>query len=797
MAVKKGKGLVQERENLKQLLERTRETAQNDIDRLAASILTETQQNNYLLDELEDLRYKYKGIVEREQHISLEKNQLIRMLHEASGIKMIDLEEPHSDMDNIVDRCFGKLREESAQVEWELFERIQSLLYTRVQEAMLFEVILEDDMLDRSRVNDLANKISVLSQELNDLKDEKDSLQNLLSHSEEKIIILGEDLSSATKERMELVQEQIDIKQLLDKTREAADIEIDRLTSAILAETQEKHHLEEVVEDLRYKYEGILQKEHQISLDRDRVVRMLQEASGMALNDPEEIQSGMDSIINQCFVKLKEQTKVSVESSQVGEDFIKRMQSLLYIRDFEAMLFKTLLEEEIPNESEVNHLTNKIAVISEELKDLKDEKDSLLNDLSRSEEKATLLREKLSMAVKKGKGLVQERENLKQLLDERNAAIEKLKLELEQQELSLNDYRTEIHKLSSDADCVPKLEIDLKSVKEERDQLEKFLAESNRMLQRLIGTIENITFPDGPAVEEPAEKVQRLAWYVSECEAAKTQAQHELELVKKEVATKSNELALAATKISVLVDEKEDAQGSKVATQVELQKVKEESSCLSSELAEAHKTIKALEDAMSQVQTNLSLLAEEYSTAKVSRTNLESEIEKLKEVAGMQARELADASSSLKSYEEAIWKAENTISELSGDKEDAAHEIQDLKSQLNSCMQELGDKQNAEQEIINLKSQLNACVQELAGTRGAKGIKSPELYGHLSSLQLLLKDESMLSLLRQSFQGIFDGLKKLDHILTDTKLHSNDMEMNIQQTLPISEVHFYSLTRLS
>lgn len=801
MAVKKGKGLVQERESLKQLLDRTREIARDDIDKLTASILIETQQNNYLLDELEDLRYKYKEIVEREQHISLEKNRLVRMLHEASGIAINDPEEPHSDMDNIVDRCFGKLREqnrvstESAQVDWKLFERIQSLLYTRDQEAMLFETILEDDMLDRSQVNDLTNKISVLSQELHDLKDEKDTLQNLLSRSEEKTIILREDLSSAFKERTELVQEQEDIKQLLYKTREVAQIEIDRLTSAILAETQEKHYFEEGFEDLRYKYGGILEKEHQISLERDRVVRMLLEASGMALNDPEEIHSGGDSVIDQCIVKLKEQTKISVESSQVENKIIKRIQNLLYIRDFEAKLFETLLEEEILNKSEVNHLTNKIAVISEELQVLKDEKESLQNDLSRSEEKATLLREKLSMAVKKGKGLVQERENLKQLLDEKNASIEKLNLELEQHELSLTDYRTEIHKLSSVADCVPKLEFDLNSVKEEKDQLEQFLAESNRMLQRLIGSIESITFLEGPAVEEPAQKVQRLAGYISECEAAKVQAQHELELVKEEIATKFNELALANTKISVLVNEKEDAQVGKFASEAELQRVKEEASYLSSELAETHKTIKSLEDAMSQAQTNLSLLAEENSMAQLGWTNLESEIEKLKEVAGIQAHELADASSSIKSYEEAIQKAENTMSDLRGEKEDAAHEIEDLKSRLNMCMQELGDRQNVEQEILNLKSQLNACMQELGGTRGTKVIGSPELCGHLSSLQSLLKDDSTLSLLRQSFQNKFDGLKDIDHILNDLRDRFNDMDMNAQQTIPVSEEDLFALNQ--
>ncbi|KAL5544948.1 hypothetical protein UlMin_008732 [Ulmus minor] len=45
-------------------------------------------------------------------------------------------------------------------------------------------------------------------------------------------------------------------------------------------------------------------------------------------------------------------------------------------------------------------------------------------------EKFALLREKLSMVVKKGKGLVQDRENLKHQLDEKNFEIEKLRLQI-------------------------------------------------------------------------------------------------------------------------------------------------------------------------------------------------------------------------------------------------------------------------------------------------------------------------------------------------------------------------------
>ncbi|GKC72779.1 hypothetical protein Tco_1118662 [Tanacetum coccineum] len=80
----------------------------------------------------------------------------------------------------------------------------------------------------------------------------------------------------------------------------------------------------------------------------------------------------------------------------------------------------------IDNELDLDNRSNEKVKVSEELRVIKDEKDSLQTNLLRSEEKASLLREKLSMAVKKGKGLVQERKNLKQQITDKNAQIEAL-----------------------------------------------------------------------------------------------------------------------------------------------------------------------------------------------------------------------------------------------------------------------------------------------------------------------------------------------------------------------------------
>ncbi|XP_028056121.1 uncharacterized protein LOC114260241 [Camellia sinensis] len=127
-------------------------------------------------------------------------------------------------------------------------------------------------------------------------------------------------------------------------------------------------------------------------------------------------------------------------------------------------------------------------------------------------------------------------------------------------------------------------------------------------------------------------------------------------------------LSEAENKISTLMNEKEDAQLSRAAAETELEKAKEEVSIQSAKLSEAFRTVKSLADAMSQVETNVSLLSEENNNIKVGRNNLESAMKQLKEEADSQASKLADANSTIKSLEEALLKAENNISELVGEK---------------------------------------------------------------------------------------------------------------------------------
>ncbi|GFZ00025.1 TGN-related, localized SYP41 interacting protein [Actinidia rufa] len=777
LAVTKGKALVQQRDSLKQsLAEKTSELEK---------CLTELQEKSTALEAAD-----------------ISKEELIRTENLAAS-----LQEALSQRNTILAHCEDILSQTTAAQELQLADTIERVRWLVDERNTLYTVKLEFDKLtDALSWVDLPENVSH-------------------SDLEYRVNWLVKSLSQAKGEAYKLQDE-------IARTSEVANSEIERLTTSLIAETQAKHYLQEELEDLTRKYEESVEKEHQASSEKGQIVSMLLEASGLPM-EADQPPSDVAMLMDRCFGKAKERSCASFEPSSLEVESYERIQTLLYIKDQELMLCEKLLEEDTLVRSKVNTLLADLGTASQELKSVKDEKSALQKDLERSEEKSALLREKLSMAVKKGKGLVKERENLRKLVDEKTEEIEKLKLEVQQQESALDDCKDQITKLSADVELVPKLEADLSTVTDRKDQLERFVVESNNMLQRVIESIHSIVLPIDSTFEEPVEKVQWIAGYINECQVVKMDVAQEIDNLKLESTSLSSKLAEAYTakksleealsmaennisllaeekrelevgktyveqelqkalkeassqagkflevctttksiedalseaenKIFVLMNEKEDAQLCRAASEMELEKVREEASIQTTALEEAYRTIKSLEDAMSRLQMNVSVLSEENNNVQFGRTNLENEMKRLKEEADTQSIKLADASLTIKSLEDALLKAENNISEL------------------------VVEKKKAEEDISALNSKLNTCMDELAGTTVCLESRSLELSSYLNNLQLLLKDQTVLSVLARSFKLKFESLKDMDLLLKDIKNHFVEMESETLQRYPVTE----------
>ncbi|RDX71805.1 hypothetical protein CR513_48784, partial [Mucuna pruriens] len=616
-------------------------------------------------------------------------------------------------------------KEELAQSE----NMVASLQNSLLEKNAIFdqvEEILSYARLDEPEMFDMPERLRWFVDERHTLKDaflELCKLKEALSVVDLPEPVSSYDLESQINWLMDSFLRAQDSMHTLEEEistiKEASRNCIDQLSVSLLLELQEKDYLLSELTDLEFKYDELVGKNHQISLEKDQIVNMLVDLCGLNMEDEgiDQISSSTSTIIDLCFQIIKEQSGPFSREPHIDAELFERIQSLLYVRDQGLILYEDILEEEMLIRSDVNKLSNELKVASEEIIALKEERSSLLQDLERSEEKTAMLRDKLSMAVKKGKGLVQDRDNLKGLLNEKNSEIEKLKVDLQKQESAVSEYRDEINRLSSDVESIPKLEGDLLEMKRERNQFEQFLMESNNMLQKVMECIDGIVLPVDPVFDEPIEKVKWLAGYVGEFQDAKVHVEQELQLVKEKasileiklaeaqatVKSLEQELSSSDDNVSQLAEEKAELERRKAEVEEELQKVKEK-------VAEVCSTTKSLEDALSQAEKDISVLSREKEQAQVSRVAVERELESVKDEADSQTSKLAEASRTIKDLEDKLSQVEGNVILLT----EKYNADQVVKTDMENELKKLQD------EAENLASKLLESVKDEAASQTSK-----------------------------------------------------------------------------
>ncbi|KAJ8569670.1 hypothetical protein K7X08_006247 [Anisodus acutangulus] len=778
--------------------------------------------------EIEQERTRYANSKEK---LSLAVSKGKALVHQRDALKQ-SLSEKTSELE----RYRIELQEKSNSLEAseqtkDLLGRSENLAAS-LQEALIQkEMILQkcEEILskvtgsEQFQSTDTIQKVKWLADEMNALNETSLQLQRVtdslsLFEFPQSVQSNGPDAQVAwLVESFYLAKEEvIKLQEQMGAAKEAADNEIGQLTASLVVEAQDKSYLQEELEDLNHKYAVLAQKEHQASMDKNQIISMLLEACQVNTHDQELVyqsQSDMTVLIKKCVENIKEDSSASLESYKHQFESFEQIQSNLYIRDLELRLYGQMLTEEMSDKVELNRLSNHSVKVTEELCALKEEKESLEKNLEQYEDKVSLLREKLSMAVKKGKGLVQEREKLKGALDEKRAEIEKLKSDLHLQESLSNDHRLQIDNLSAEMDRIPQLEADLVAMKDQRDQLEQFLVERNNMLQKVIESLDGIVLPADLGFQDPIEKVKWISRYLSESQTAKIEVEQELGRVKFETSSLDNKLlevqktiksledALYAAdhNISQLLEDKKELEAAKALVEKELEKTMKEASAKTVELANVFADRKSVEDALSLAEKNVLVLKNEKEEALLGKDAADSELQKIKEEFSFHTNKLKMGDETIQSLEDALVQAEQNISLLTEEnnrvqvvKADLENEINKLKGEADSQNSKLSDasmtiksladallnsenkisnlvneKKNAEEEIVVLTSKLDACMQELAGSQGSVETKVLELSTHLSRLQLLLRDEALFSSLRKTFEEKFESLKDMDLLLKE------------------------------
>ncbi|KAL0678705.1 hypothetical protein Bca4012_006686 [Brassica carinata] len=773
MAVTKGKALVQNRDALKhQISEKTTEL----VNRLA-----ELQEKTVALETCELL----KGQLEQSLAEMADELHDKSVSLEACEVAKREVEQSLDEKAKELEECLMKLQalDESELIKGELVKS-EAMVASYQEVASSKSSIIENIETILSHINDSSEDII---EKVRSLVEEREELQNV-SQEYNRLkdmnfsIDLPEEISESTLEaRLTWLSESF----LHSKDEVSAlQNQIERLSTSLSAEMEEKSSIREELDDITLRFKALEETAERDSLEREETVRRLVETSGLMMTEGVEHHA---LLVDRSLDQIEKKLRDSSESTYGNEELFERLQSLLYASGLELSLCKEMLGED---SLQVSNLSNELASV-------KEEKIALETDLERSEEKSALLKDKLSMAIKKGKGLVQDREKLKAQLDEKNSEIEKLMLELQELTGTVDSFKNQISALSGDLERTKELEDELVAVKDERDELKQSLSLNDTLLQKVM------SIPVDLATEDSSEKIDRLVGYFKEVQEARVEEQEELEKVKEEANTLASKLAEAHTALKLvedalsaaegnidrLAEENRQVQAAKELVELELQKAVGEASSLSSELDEACAIRNTLEAALKQAERNISDIISEKEEAQSSTATAEMEREKVND-------KLTEANSTIQSLKDTLTQTESNMDSLSKQIEDDKALTTNLKNELelerskmaeasltigsleealmkaeNSLSVLQGEMVKAEVEKSTLSSKLNVCMEELAGSNGNSQSKSMEVIAHLDNLQMVLKDGGVISRVNEFLERKFRSLGDIDVIARDIMIN--------------------------
>ncbi|KAG5390468.1 hypothetical protein IGI04_032009 [Brassica rapa subsp. trilocularis] len=776
MAVTKGKALVQNRDALKhQISEKTTELENR---------LAQLQEKTVALETSELLKGQLEqSLAEMADELSDKSVSL-----EACEAAKREVEQSLDEKAKELEECLVKLQalDESELIKGELVKS-EAMVASYQEMVSSKSSIIENIESILPHVNDSSDDIIEKVRSLVEEREEYNRLKDMnLS------IDLPEEISESTLEaRFTWLRESF--LQAKDEVS-ALQNQIERLSTSLSAEMEEKCSIREELDDITLRFKALEETAERDSLEREEIIRRLVETSGLMMTEGVEHHA---VLVDRSFDQIEKKLRDSSESSYGNEESFEKFQSLLYASGLELSLCKEMLGEGMLASLQVSNLSNELASVREE-------KLALETDLERSEEKSALLKDKLSMAIKKGKGLVQDREKLKSQLDEKNSEIEKLMLERQELTGAIDSYTNQMSTLSGDLERTKELEDELVAIKDERDELKQSLSLNDTLLEKVM------SIPVDLATEDSSEKIDRLAGYFKEVQEARVKEQEELERIKEEASTLASKLeetntalklvedALSAAEgnINQLAEENRQVQAAKELVELELQKAVGEASSLSSELdeacairntleaalkqaeinisdiisekeeaqsstataemelekvnnklTEAHSTIQSLRDTLTQTESNVDSLSKQIEEDKVLTTDLKNELEMLRNEVELERSKMAEASLTIGSLEEALMKAENSLSVLQG------------------------EMVKAEVEKSTLSSKLNVCMEELAGSNGNSQSKSMEIIAHLDNLQMILKDGGLISRVNEFLERKFKNLRDMDVIARDIMIN--------------------------
>ncbi|KAK8462546.1 hypothetical protein SEVIR_1G224800v4 [Setaria viridis] len=826
MAVTKGKSLVQHRDSLKQALaEKTAElqscmaelqkksdalqAAEGRVEELTVSLDEKTIEHEKCLDELRETYSAWEGAKASIEELN-EANSALTSLQTSLSLKDGVLQH--------IEEIMSEATFPEDLLSLEMTDRLGWLVEQKKIADMIFsehhkvkDILSSVDIPHSVLTGELDSQISWLVSSLNQAKDDvvqlhsesADMLGRLAAH-ESKLVSMHE--------------------------------EIDRLTIVLLEEKQEKDMLVNEHSELLSLYNAAVDKLSVVSSQNNELIKTFAEFSDVTLEGNEPLDTA--KLVLQSLSNIQQRTK----SSPMETDSFEKLQTFLYTINQESSLCKIILEEDMIDRSVK---TDELQRMAEEIHVLKNEKDSLQKELERVEERSSLLREKLSMAVKKGKGLVHEREGLKQVLNEKSSEIENLKQVLEGKNSEIEKLKYALNENKSETENMKEV-LDTKN--SEIEDLKHALYENNSITDNLKQVLDGKT----SEIERLKHALDESCMETENLNQALIEKTSEADMIKQELDAKNIGIENLRHEIesreSAMTDLKEHVEHLSLQAahfeklQFDIVTLNDEKGKVESMLEEARASFGTLADSISSLtlpvdqpfedpMEKISQIAQYIQESLVAKGSLDNELHKANEQITLHASRLSDALSTINMLEDELRKVKDHISSISDEKRQIqlhtaaieeelektneelainANKLEDANATINTLQDELSqarsnisvldaEKKEAEvkheTEINALNAKLAKCLEDLDRTHGNLQSHSTEHHGNLEKLSMLVMDDSLLSLMAEEFGKTISSLRDMGLIVKN--MHEQLAAKGFQTDAVVEDPELLTLLSLS
>ncbi|PWA93607.1 hypothetical protein CTI12_AA068940 [Artemisia annua] len=421
--------------------------------------------------------------------------QDINDLEEVRGSLVADLEESQRRLADLED-ALKSVADEREQLSASL--EVKSSDYNKISEkAELYEI--EKDKLQ------------------NDLEKVRLSLAADLEESQRRVVDLEASLKSITDEREQLVA-----------SLEAKTYDYNTISEELELYRFEKDKLKNEVDALQSKLdEKLVSEEHihhvhaEISRLQDLVKDMLQ-ASGT-----EEFDSSTSDI--QCLEgllkKLADKYNKAVETSELthGERSVDQS-------DSHGELERKLEEVEgdlVRVKDERDRHEEKSESLVREIEVLEVKNQELQRLLAQEEQKTVTVKEKLNVAVRKGKSLVQVRDSMKQNIIDLTSQVERLTSEINVRENTLLEYQQKMKDLITSQEVVENKDSEIQFLKNRLEEADSELQDKWNTLSMILGALAKIDLGVELINNDPFEKMKQIEKVMHDLQVATSSAEQE------------------------------------------------------------------------------------------------------------------------------------------------------------------------------------------------------------------------------------------------------------------------------